>query len=214
MNEAVAVEGLVRRGAQHGGGAHWSKVIAPHPKDPRPPAWLTALASAGVAAPATPAVSGHFETQAKVARAVVSCIAPQIDRAEAARIKIMPPEDLTAHGLAQRGWAVISAGEIRYDSGPRDQAGVLARQALERQPGSGLALRVLAWVAWWHVYHATTPSVAATLAAGIEAATAAIAADPTDHHARRLRAQLNFMNQNAEAGLPELRQAHFDASDR
>ncbi len=150
----------------------------------------------------------HFETQADVAHAVVTCIAPQIDRAEAARIRVLRPEDLTAHGLAQRGWAVISSGEMTYDSGPRDQAENLARQALARDPGSGLALRVLAWVAWWNVYHGTTASAPATLAEGIEAATRAIAADPTDHHARRLRAQLHFMNQNVEAGLPELRQAH------
>lgn len=153
-------------------------------------------------------MAGHFETQAAVACAVVTCIAPQIDRAEAARIRVLQPEDLTAHGLAQRGWAVISSGEMTYDSGPRDQAAALARQALALDPGSGLALRVVAWVAWWNVYHATTPSVPATLAAGILAATAAIAIDPTDHHARRLRAQLYFMSQNAEAGLPELRQAH------
>lgn len=153
-------------------------------------------------------MAGHFETQAEVAHAVVTCIAPQIDRAEAARIRVARPEDLTAHGLAQRGWAVISSGEMTYDSGPRDQAAALARAALARDPASGLACRVLAWVAWWDAYHATTPSVPATLADGILAATAAIAIDPTDHHARRLRAQLNLMNQNAEAGLAELRQAH------
>lgn len=150
----------------------------------------------------------HFETQAEVARAIVACIAPQIDRAEADRICVTPPENLTAHGLAQRGWSAISSGEMTYDRGPRDRAEALAREALARNPNLGLALRVLAWVAWWHAYHATTESVPKTLAGGIDAATQAIAADPTDHHARRLRAQLHFMNQNAEAGLPELRQAH------
>jgi TolB-like protein len=153
-------------------------------------------------------IAGHLEMQSEVAHAVAACIAPQIDRAEAARIRVMRPEDLTAYGMAQRGWGVISSGEMSYDSGPRDQAEALARRALTHDAESGLALRTLAWVAWWNVYHATTPSVPATLEAGIEAATAAIALDPTDHHARRLRAQLNFMNQNAEAGLPELRQAH------
>jgi len=150
----------------------------------------------------------HFETQAIVARRVVSCLSPQIDRAEADRVRILPPDDLTAHGLAQQGWSAISSGEMSYDSAPRDRAAALARQALDRNPRSGLALRALAWVAWWNVYHATTASVPATLAEGIDAATRAIAIDPTDHHARRLRARLHFMNQNAEAGLPELRHAH------
>lgn len=153
-------------------------------------------------------LAGHFETQARVARAIVTCLAPQIDRAEAARIKRDPPDDLTAHGMALRGWSLISSREMSYDRGPRDVAADLARQALMRDPGSGLAWRVLAWVSWWHAYHATTESVPGTLAEGIDAATRAIAADPTDHHARRLRALLHFMNQNADAGLPELRQAH------
>lgn len=153
-------------------------------------------------------LAGHFETQARVARAIVTCLAPQIDRAEAARIKSNPPDDLTAHGMALRGWSLISSREMSYDRGPRDVAADLARQALMRDPGSGLAWRVLAWVSWWHAYHATTESVPGTLAEGIDAATRAIAADPTDYHARRLRALLHFMNQNADAGLPELRQAH------
>lgn len=153
-------------------------------------------------------LAGHFDTQARVARAIVTCLAPQIDRAEAERMRVTPPEDLTAHGLALRGWSVISAGDMAYDRGPRDRAADLARQALALDAGSGLAWRVLAWVAWWNVYHATSASVPETLAEGIEAATRAVAADPTDHHGRRLRALLHFMNQDARAGLPELRQAH------
>jgi TolB-like protein len=153
-------------------------------------------------------LAGHFETQARVARAIVTCLAPQIDRAEAERIRTASPEDLTAHGIALRAWSAISAGDMAYDRGPRDEAAELARQALAIDPSSGLAWRVLAWIAWWNVYHATTTSVPGTLAEGIDAATRAIAADPTDHHGRRLRALLHFMNRNPEAGLPELRQAH------
>ncbi len=154
------------------------------------------------------ATADHFETQALVARVVVTCLAPQIDRAEAERIRILPPEDLTAHGLARHGWTVISSGDMAYGPGPRDRAADLARQALARDPGSALAWRVLAWVAWWDAYHATTESVSETLAEGIDAATHAIAADPTDHHARRIRALLQFMNRNEGVGLPELRLAH------
>jgi TolB-like protein len=154
------------------------------------------------------AMADHFDTQARVARAIVACLSPQIDRAEADRIRALPPGDLTAHGLAQRGWSVISSGEMDYDPARRDRAAALARQALDRDPRAGLAWRVLAWVAWWHVYHASTTSVPDTLAEGIDAATRAIAIDKTDHHARRLRAQLHFMNQNPGAGLPELRRAH------
>lgn len=153
-------------------------------------------------------LSGHFETQAEVARALVTCLVPQIGRADAERERATPPEDLTAHGLAKQAWFAAAAGDMAYDQEPRDSGTALARQALERDPGSSLAWRVLAWVAWGNAYHATTDSIPRTLAEGIDAATKAIAADPADHHARRLRALLHFMNQSPETGLPELRRAH------
>ena len=153
-------------------------------------------------------VAQHFTTQAQVARAIAGSLAPQIDRAEGQRTRAMAPENLTARGLAQRAWAVISAGDMAYDRGPRDRAADLAEQALAVDPDLGLAWRVLAWVHWWHAYHATTPSVPQTLRDGIHAANKAIAADPTDHHPRRLRGLLHFMNQAPEAGLAELRLAH------
>lgn len=153
-------------------------------------------------------IDAHFETQAAVSHAIVSCLSPQIERAEADRIRISAPDDLTAHGLARRAWTAISSQEMSYESGPRDRAAALARQALSRDPRSSLAYRTLAWVAWWTVYHGTTESVPTVLVEGIDAATRAIAIDPMDHHARRLRAQLHFMKNDAAAGLTELRHAH------
>lgn len=153
-------------------------------------------------------IDEHFETQAAVSHAIVSCLSPQIERAEADRIRTTAPHDLTAHGLARQAWTAISSQEMSYESGPRDEAAALARQALSRDPRSGLAYRTLAWVAWWTIYHGTTDSVPAVLAEGIDAATRAISIDPTDHHARRLRAQLHFMKDDAPTGLAELRHAH------
>ncbi|MCR9239651.1 MAG: winged helix-turn-helix domain-containing protein [Alphaproteobacteria bacterium] len=153
-------------------------------------------------------IDAHFETLAAVSHAIVSCLSPQIERAEANRIRISTPDDLTAHGLAQQAWTTISSEEMSYESGPRDQAAALAQQAISRDPRSSLAYRTLAWVAWWTIYHGTTESIPAVLAEGIDAATRAIAIDPTDHHARRLRAQLHFMKEDAATGLTELRHAH------
>jgi len=152
-------------------------------------------------------LDAHFETQAAVSRTIVSCLSPQIERAEADRIRVAAPDNLTAHGLARQGWTAISSEEMSYDSDQRDQAAALAHEALARDPRSGLAYRTLAWVAWWTVYHGTTASVPAALTEGIEAASRAIAIDPTDHHARRLRAQLHLMKGDASTGLPELRHA-------
>lgn len=150
----------------------------------------------------------HFETQAAVARAIVSCLSPQIERAEADRTRTVGPGDLTAHGLARQAWDAISSKEMSYESGPRDKAAALARQALSLEPRSGLAYRTLAWVAWWTMYHGTTASPATTIADGIAAASNAISIDPLDHHAHRLRAQLHFMNGDAQSGLMQLREAH------
>ncbi len=93
-------------------------------------------------------VAHHFDTQARVARAIVTCLSPQIDRAEAERIRVLALEDLTARGLAQRGWTLISSGEMAYDRSPRDCDEKLARQALARDDASSLAWRVIAWVVW------------------------------------------------------------------
>lgn len=153
-------------------------------------------------------IDAHFETQAAVARAIASCLSPQIERAEADRARLAAPDDLTAHGVARQGWTAISSEEMRYDSEPRDRAAALARQALSLDPRSGLAYRTLAWVAWWTVYHGTTASVPATIGEGIEAATHAISINPLDHHAHRLRAQLHFMGGDVPTGLTELREAH------
>lgn len=153
-------------------------------------------------------IDAHFETQAAVARAIVSCLSPQIERAEADRTRVVAPGDLTAHGVARQGWTAISSEEMSYDSGPRDRAAALARQALSLDPRSGLAYRTLAWVAWWTVYHGTTASVRTTITEGIAAASRAISIDPLDHHARRLRAQLHLMAEDVQTGLSELREAH------
>ncbi|MEP1539169.1 MAG: winged helix-turn-helix domain-containing protein [Paracoccaceae bacterium] len=153
-------------------------------------------------------IDAHFETQAAVASAIVSSLTPQIERAEADRTRFTELGDLTAHGFARQGWDAISSEEMRYDSGPRDRAAVLARQALSLEPGSSLAYRTLAWVAWWTVYHDTTASITDTIADGIAAASRAISIDPLDHHAHRLRAQLNFMKGDAQSGLVQLREAH------
>jgi len=153
-------------------------------------------------------IDAYFETQDAVAHAIVSCLSPQIERAEADRIRIVAPDDLTAHGLARQSWTSISSEEMSYDSRPRDQAAALARQALALDQRSGLAHRTLAWVAWWTVYHGTTASVSATIGEGTVAATRAISIDPLDHHARRLRAQLHFMAGDVQTGLAELREAH------
>lgn len=153
-------------------------------------------------------VEDPFAMQARIAAGIVTALAPQIDGAESLRMRRAPPADLGAFGLAQAAWAVMSAGEMAFDTAPRDRAAALAHQALAADPGCGLAHRVLAAVAWWHAYHGTTDDVAATVAAGRAAAGAAIALDAQDHHAWRQKGLLAFMAQDGAVGLSALRHAH------
>lgn len=153
-------------------------------------------------------VDHHFDLQARIVRAVVTALAPQIDAAENAHIRTIQPADLNAHGFAQRAWSAISAGEMKYAPAPRDDALKLAEKALAIDPNSSLAWRATGWVQWWHAYHGTTNSREDTLKAGIAAASCAIAIDGSDHHAWRIKALLDFMNETPDQGLAGLRQAH------
>ncbi len=153
-------------------------------------------------------LDGSFAMQARIAAGIVAALAPQIDGAEASRVRRAPPSDLGAFGLAQAAWTVMSAGEMAFDAAPRARAAALARESLAADPCCGLAHRVLAAVAWWQAYHGTTDDFAATVAAGREAADAAIVLDAQDHHAWRQKGLLAFMAQDRVVGLSALRHAH------
>jgi TolB-like protein len=149
-----------------------------------------------------------FVTQARIAAGIVAALAPQIDGAEAFRMRRASASNLGAFGLAQAAWSIMSAGEMAFDTAPRDRAAALAREALAADPCCGHAHRVLAAVAWWNAYHGTTGDFAATVAAGRDAADAAIGLDAQDHHAWRQKGLLAFMAQDRPAGLSALRHAH------
>jgi TolB-like protein/Flp pilus assembly protein TadD len=149
-----------------------------------------------------------FDLQEEVTHAIVTAMAPQIDAAEDQRLRRTRPDNLTAHGLAQRGWAVASAGDMAYERAARDEAHHWASQALALDPDCALALRTIALVQWWHAYHNTTQSILDTVAQGLAAATRAIALDHSDHHARRWRGLLLVMARQPDEALAELRLAH------
>lgn len=149
-----------------------------------------------------------FDLQAEVTHAIVAAMAPQIDVSEDNRARRSRPDNLNAHALAQRGWAVASAGDMTYDRVPRDEAFRWASEALAIDADCALALRTIALVQWWHAYHNTTESAPKTLAHGLAAATRAIALDNGDHHARRWKGLLLVLAQRPEEGLAELRRAH------
>lgn len=150
-----------------------------------------------------------FDLQEEVACAIAGAMAPQIDAAEDVRARRTAPANLTAHAMAQRGWAIASAGNMAYDRAPRDEALRWVVDALALDPDCVLALRTTALVEWWNAYHNTTDSVTETLARGIAAANRAIALDPGDHHARRWKGLLVAIAGRPDEGLAELRRAHL-----
>jgi TolB-like protein/DNA-binding winged helix-turn-helix (wHTH) protein len=85
-------------------------------------------------------VDDLFAMQTRIAEGIVSALAPQIDAAEAAA---------HAPGAAGRsgrlrpgagGWAVVSAGEMAFDTGPRDRPHSWRRRRWPPTPTCGLAL--------------------------------------------------------------------------
>lgn len=149
-----------------------------------------------------------LDLQEEVTRAIVTAVAPQIHAAEEDRSRHARPGNLNAHGLALRGWAIATAGDMTYDRTSRDEAFRLANEALAIDADCTLALRTIALVQWWHAYHNTTESLPETLAQGLAAATRAVALEPGDHHARRWKGLLLVMDRHPIEGLAELRQAH------
>jgi hypothetical protein len=153
-------------------------------------------------------IDDPFALQTQMADGIVAALAPQIDAAEVSRMRRAPPADLDAFGQAQAAWAAVSVGEMAFDTEPRERAAALARAALAADPSCGLAWRVLAVVHWWHAYHGTTDNVAASVAAGCDAADAALAVEAQDHHAWRQKGLLLFMAQAPSSGLQALRHAN------
>ena len=149
-----------------------------------------------------------FDLQEDVVGAIVTAMAPQIDAAEDGRARRARPADLNAHGLAQRGWAIGSVGEMTYDRAPRDEALRWANEALAIDSHCVLALRTVALVHWWNAYHGTVESLPETLATGLAAADLAIRHDRIDHQARRWKGLLLALDRRPVEGLAELRQAH------
>ena len=149
-----------------------------------------------------------LDLQEEVTHAIVTAIAPQIHAAEVERARHGRPGNLNAHGLALRGWAIATAGDMTYDRAPRDEAFRWAGEALAIDADCSLALRTMALVQWWHAYHNTTESLPETLAQGLAAASRAIALESGDHHARRWKGLLLVMDRQPEKGMAELRRAH------
>src|SRR4029077_4438118 len=85
-----------------------------------------------------------FAVQEEVTQAIVAAIAPQIGLTEQSKDSRRRPDNLTAYEVSLRGWAHALEGIDKADRTLIDQSIRAAKQALEIDPDSVLALNVLA----------------------------------------------------------------------
>jgi adenylate cyclase len=85
-----------------------------------------------------------FAVQEEVTQAIVAAIAPQIELTEQSKASRRRPGNLTAYEVSLRGWAHALEGIDKADRTLIDQSIREAKQALEIDPDSVLALNVLA----------------------------------------------------------------------
>jgi len=85
-----------------------------------------------------------FAVQEEVTQAIVAAIAPQITLTEQSKASRRRPDNLTAYEVSLRGWAHALEGIDKADRTLIDQSILEAKQALEIDPDSVLALNVLA----------------------------------------------------------------------
>ena len=148
-----------------------------------------------------------FTLQDEVAHAIVAAVAPHIETSEMGRVQRVRPENITAYEIAQRAWARARDGLSRTNQAARDEAIVLARQALAVDPRSSAALNAIVDAQTWHIYFGTVASVESALAEGLDAAAQALAIDSADHLAYRGRGFLALVGGRLPEAMADLRRS-------
>ena len=147
-----------------------------------------------------------FERQEALIQAIATAAGAQVDVQERARSR-RAPRDLTAYDIALRGWALLrdpygGDGPVR-----RDQARILARQALAIDPGSSLAIRTMAWADFTELWLEDTPAHRAAAEQSVALTSRLIAADNGDHAAFHYRGLLQMMLRRPLEAVADLRRA-------
>jgi len=96
-----------------------------------------------------------FAIQEEVTRSIVAGIAPQVERAEWARVARKRPSSLSAYDHALRSRALGEGSYARADAALRDEALAEARKALEIDPNCQEALLALSWVQYNRIFFRT-----------------------------------------------------------
>ena len=131
-----------------------------------------------------------FAVQEEVTRSIVTAISPQIDAAELNKVRRKRPESLSAYELAVRATATAHDAWLKSDRLLREQAICQAREALDIDPRSILALAAIAYAQYQHSILLTAPEVSAAWQNGLDAANRAIEADPSDSRGYHYKGRL------------------------
>ena len=148
-----------------------------------------------------------FALQEELASAIVAAMAPQIEISEIGRARSARVENVNAHHLALRAWARARDGLSRSNSGARDEAIALARQALGLDARCGAALNAIVDALSWHIYFDTAHNRAAALDEALDAAGQALALDNADHLAYRGRGWLMMVGCRLPEAISDLRRS-------
>ena len=154
------------------------------------------------------AVDDLFALQEELTRAIVGAIAPQIEAGEFQKIRSARGRDLNAYTLAMRARDTARRADREGDATTRDEALRLAHEAVEIDPGCGVALATIAFVQWQQIWAGSAASPVDAAVAGLAAARRAIALDGSDHHAHLWKAMLQLFTHQHAAGLADLQRAH------
>ena len=149
-----------------------------------------------------------FAVQEELTQAIVAAIAPRIDKSEMERARMARPGNLSAYEIALRASAAARIGLDESDRSSRDDALRLAREALAIDPRCTVALQTIAFVQWQHVYFNTARSISDAIRDGVLAAGRAIAIDNSDHFPYLYRGFLEFLSDQSDVGLKDIRRAH------
>jgi adenylate cyclase len=121
-----------------------------------------------------------FAVQEEVTRSIVSMIAPEIQAAEASKVRRIRPRNLSAYEVAVRAWSNAGEAFARTDQLLRDQAIREAKSALAIDPESVVALQALAWAQWQNVFLLTAVDLHASWTEAMEAIQRSISIDGSD----------------------------------
>lgn len=156
-------------------------------------------------------VADVFAVQEDIARAICGAIAPRIEVAELTKVSRRRPGNLTAYEAALRAWSHSIASGSTTDRTVGEEAIRQAKEVLEIDPDSRMALNALAWANGCLLYFQIASNPEQSLREAQWAAVRAVELDRSDALSLALKAMTGLLARRTgeyREILAEARQAH------